>query len=507
MNDIIVGIITKVSGSKITVSVEDPETVKKVEIFDFSVNYLSVGSLLGVKLIDGRILVVSIDEIYENNFEKSIIASITGTYDEVLEKYSFGTTSYPLLGEKVFALKNTMLKNIFASNKEQEETTIGTYIYDRSIPVSYNPNVLFGKHLGVFGNTGSGKTCTVVSIIQNYIRNHTNSDIKFIILDVNGEYRSAFNDDEYEYYEFSSLRFNHSILNNVEYGKLFRASEGTQYPALIECIADLKRSDNPWNMQELEKEINGWIDKKTLKDKYSNPDTYYKNSLSGYLRTMLLRIELITSDAELMNVINSEEGDTLNQIIDSTKKVHILDLQVSLDTLDIVLFLLFKSIYRYKVDNRKKDKNDSAHLNLVLEEAHRYINADMGETKLGNYYIDKLAREGRKYGIGLIFSSQVPSMLSYEIVSQCNSVIMHKITSKRDMEFLKGVLRVSNDSFFPQMSALEKQFAIVCGEAFSSDTIVRINDACPLPKSNDPVIREIQESDRGDKGDDNDIPF
>ena len=57
------------------------------------------------------------------------------------------------------------------------------------------------------------------------------------------------------------------------------------------------------------------------------------------------------------------------------------------------------------------------------------------------------------------------------------------------------------------MSALEKQCAIVCGEAFSSDTIVRINDACPLPKSNDPVIREIRESNQGDKGDDNDIPF
>lgn len=507
MNDIIVGIITKVSGSKITVSVEDPEAVKKVEIFDFSVNYLSVGSLLGVKLIDGRILVVSIDEIYENNFEKSIIASITGTYDEVLEKFSFGTISYPLLGEKVFALKNTMLKNIFASNKEQEETIIGTYIYDRSIPVSYNPNVLFGKHLGVFGNTGSGKTCSVVSIIQNYIRKQPKNDIKFIILDVNGEYKSAFNKDECDYYEFSSLRFNHSILNNIEYGKLFRASEGIQYPALIECISQLRGGGQQWDIKELEKKINTWIDRKTQDDKNGQKDIFHKNNLSSYLRPMLLRIEYIISDSELMKIIDSNEANTLDRIIDSNKKVHILDLQVSLDTLDIVLFILFKEIYQHKVECRKKGKDDSTHFSLVLEEAHRYINSDVGETKLGNYYIDKLAREGRKYGIGLIFSSQVPSMLSYEIVSQCNSVIMHKITSKRDMEFLKGVLRVSNDSFFPQMSALEKQFAIVCGEAFSSDTIVRINDACPLPKSSDPVIREIQKSDRGDKGDDNDIPF
>ena len=43
--------------------------------------------------------------------------------------------------------------------------------------------MIFGKHLGVFGNTRSGKTCTVVSLIQNYIRNNDNKDVKFIILD------------------------------------------------------------------------------------------------------------------------------------------------------------------------------------------------------------------------------------------------------------------------------------------------------------------------------------
>ena len=82
-------------------------------------------------------------------------------------------------------------------------------------------------------------------------------------------------------------------------------------------------------------------------------------------------------------------------------------------------------------------------------------------------------------------------MLSQEIVSQCNSVIMHKITSKRDMDFLRGVLRISNDAFYLQMSALEKQHAIVCGEAFANDTIVRIHDAMPLPRSNDPIIKDV----------------
>ena len=197
-----------------------------------------------------------------------------------------------------------------------------------------------------------------------------------------------------------------------------------------------------------------------------------------------------------MSVINSVDGtQTMDTILNTRKKVVILDLQVSSDSLDIVVYLLFKAIYEHKSHNR-----DTTHLSLVLEEAHRYINTDAEESRLGSYYIDKLSREGRKFGVGLIIASQIPSMLAYEVVSQCNSVIMHKITSKRDMEFLRGVLRVSNDTFYLQMSALEKQHAIVCGEAFPNDSIVKIYDARPLPRSNDPEIEDIFPFEQGTSG-------
>ena len=476
------GKISKITGSKVTIAVQYSDAVNKVSVDNFVLNYISIGTLLGTKLVDGRTLVLTVEEIYEHDFEHYICASISGIYDNVLQKFSFGTNSYPLIGEQVSTLNNDILSMIFSPKKEYGRSIIGTYIYDSSVPVGYNPDVLFGKHLGVYGNTGSGKTCTVVSIIQNYIRENPGKDIKFIILDVNGEYRTAFNESEYEYYEFDELRFNHTILNNPEYGRLFRASEGTQYPALRDSISKLSSNNTKrWDLTHLEDELKNWVDS-------IGTDNFSKNQINGYLRTLYLRIESILDDDALINVINSQEEDTLRKILDSTKKIHIFDLQISIDTLDIVLYLLFKTVYQYKVEQRRKETPDSTHLVLVLEEAHRYINSNLDETKLGNYYIDKLSREGRKFGIGMVISSQVPSMLSYEIVSQCNSVIMHKITSKRDMEFLRGVLRISNDTFYLQMSALEKQHAIVCGEAFPNDSIVKILDACPLPQSNDPVI-------------------
>ena len=486
------GRITKITGSKVTILVQFSDAVNKVSINNFILNYVSIGSLIGTRLVDGRTLVLSIEEIYEHGMEQFISASISGIYDNVLRKFSFGTDAFPLIGESVSTLSNDVLACVFAPKKEHVKATVGTYIYDNTVFVGYNPDVLFGKHLGIYGNTGSGKTCTVVSIIQNYIRNNPWKDIKFIILDVNGEYRTAFEDDEYEYYEFNQIRLNHTILNGPEYQRLFRAADGIQYPALRECIKELACENPLWDMMKLEQTLEKWIDAKTPVNPQKHDKDFFTNtSIQGNLRPMLLRIESITSDYELMGVINNAGENTLERILRSDKKVHILDLQVSIDALDIVLYLLFKTIYQYKVEKRKQNIPNPTHLNLVLEEAHRYINADLTETKLGNYYIDKLSREGRKFGIGLVISSQVPSMLSQEIVSQCNSVIMHKITSKRDMEFLRNVLRISNDAFFLQMSALEKQHAIVCGEAFPNDSIVKIHDAYPLPMSNDPVIDDI----------------
>ncbi len=482
-----IGRITRITGSKVFIRVTEETAINRLGVESFVASHISVGSLVGARLIDSRILIMTIEEIYDNDVGIFISSSISGIYDEVTEKFTFGTNSYPLVGEQVFKLWNKILGHIFAPMEKTNPSTVGTYIYDRNVSVGYNPNVLFGKHLGVFGNTGSGKTCTVVSIIQNYIRNNKGKDIKFIILDVNGEYQRAFDENEAVYFSFDKLRFHHSLLSNPEYGRLFRAAEGVQYPALKDTIMTLKEQNKEWSLLDLSGGIEQWILDNTYSDKFGNKDTFSKNQISGYLRTMCLRIDGILGDETLMSVINNADGaSTLDAILDTDKKVVILDLQVSSDALDIVVYMLFKAFYEYKSKNQ-----DTTHLSLVLEEAHRYINVNAEESRLGNYYIDKLSREGRKFGVGLIIASQIPSMLAYEVVSQCNSVIMHKITSKRDMEFLRGVLRVSNDTFFLQMSALEKQHAIVCGEAFPNDSIVRIHDARPLPKSNDPEIDDL----------------
>ncbi len=479
MQNNILGQIYRINGFKVLVKVSEITLINDVFVQNYNTNFISIACLVGTKLLDGRILILTIEEIYCKNEEIFFESSINGVYDQINENFQFGTDSYPIINEDVFVLNDNILAYILAFNRFNYNTTIGSYIYNKEIPVGYNPNVLFGKHLGIFGNTGSGKTCTVVSLIQNYIRNNKQKNIKFIILDINGEYKNAFYESEAEGFEFSSLRFHHSNLNNLEYGKLFRAAEGIQFPALKSCIELLAKSEN-WNICDLKNLLTEWPQRNGV-------DRFSINQLTGFLRSMMLRIEAILADKDLIQVIdNNDDNDTIEKIKKSNKKVFILDLPVSSDSLDIVLYILFKKLY---IEKRKQNFN--SHVCLLLEEAHRYIEKNQEESKLGNYYIDKLAREGRKFGISLIISSQVPSMLSYEIISQCNSVIMHKITSKQDLEYLKNILRLSSSVFYSQMSALEKQYAIVCGEAFPNDVVVKIHDAYPLPNSNDPVIKDL----------------
>ncbi|OPZ24653.1 MAG: AAA-like domain protein [bacterium ADurb.BinA186] len=487
------GFVSKINGSSITITVQDQSLLAHVIQHEQQTSFLSIGSLVGTRLVDTRIMLLTIEsvELLSGRQEASadrpltIIASITGTFSENTMTFSFGTDAYPMVGSKAFCLSDLVLQSVLGQTHKRS-AKIGTYVYSKNIDVFYDPNVLFGKHLGVFGNTGSGKTCTIVSLIQQYTKFNPNQNIKFLILDVNHEYESAFDKSKMEFIPFSSLRINHCILSFPEHCHLFRAAQGIQVPALRDVINSF--GDGPWTLKDLQSGLTNWIDNQTPNNQYNHPDVYSKNSISGFLRTLELRIDSLQSDSALSSIIDCDpREDTISYLLSSPKQIEILDMQTSPDEMDIVLFLLFKRIYQYKA---LKENAASPHLVLVLEEAHRYLKTGETDETIGFSYIEKIAREGRKFGIGLIISSQVPSLLDYGVVSQCNSIIMHKITNKRDMDFLRGVLRFSSDVFYQQMNSLEKQHALLCGEAFSTDALVRIENANPLPLSQDPMILE-----------------
>ncbi|MFO7934342.1 MAG: ATP-binding protein, partial [Bacteroidales bacterium] len=130
---------------------------------------------------------------------------------------------------------------------------------------------------------------------------------------------------------------------------------------------------------------------------------------------------------------------------------------------------------------------NNCNLLLVLEEAHRYISTQSNDL-INNYYVEKLAREGRKFGINLLVSTQRPSEVSHSVISQCNSLIVHKLTNNKDLEYLKNTIEYDDKNQIDMIPGLKQQQAMLIGEAFSFNSLICIHYAEPIPTSETPII-------------------
>jgi hypothetical protein len=127
---------------------------------------------------------------------------------------------------------------------------------------------------------------------------------------------------------------------------------------------------------------------------------------------------------------------------------------------------------------------------LVCEEAHRYVpNRGEAQYEAAQDAIRRLAKEGRKYGIGLMLVSQRPSEVEATVLSQCNSWIVLRITNDADRSQVQGILPDSLAGLTKVLSGLRRREAIFVGQAaiLPSRILIRdlLKDGKPLPRSQD----------------------
>lgn len=158
-----------------------------------------------------------------------------------------------------------------------------------------------------------------------------------------------------------------------------------------------------------------------------------------YTETLLLRIKTLLSDSKLKNVISSDEDITLEKWINDyicstdTTKSSITVIDLSLMPAELV-FIITSVIARLTLETlqryRKVNNGKTLPITLVMEEAHTFIkkysdSENETASELCTKVFEKIAREGRKFGLGLVLSSQRPSELSSTVLSQCNSFLLH----------------------------------------------------------------------------------
>lgn len=189
---------------------------------------------------------------------------------------------------------------------------------------------------------------------------------------------------------------------------------------------------------------------------------------------------------------------TLQQLLGYTssgQNVSIIDLSgVPFDVLSITVSLISRIIFeygyfykrmRYSKDQNEKINNDIPIL-LVFEEAHKYVpNSELSKFRASKNSIERIAKEGRKYGVTLLLASQRPSEISETIFSQCNNFIAMRLTNPNDQNYVKKLLPDTLGNIIDELPTLRAGEALLLGESVVLPSIVQIEKCDLAPSSND----------------------
>ena len=514
-------------GSYLTISDnEDVKLIAVIENFSMEIKNDSNNQPVRTHLIEALPLGIIIDDKFERGGDNIAIPpkKVTpSTLDEIKKIF-----------EESVEKGNQFIFSKLSSNKEI------------SIPV--DGNKFFNKHIAVVGSTGSGKSHTVTTLLQKAVNSKkgnydglNNSHI--IIFDIHSEYKTAF--PSANYIGIADLVLPYWLLNSEELQELFidtEANDHKQRSILKEAIVYNKKKHNP-NIDKIHydsplffdlKEVLLFIQNRNNEKKDKDNNIPYKikngeifnysvdniNNLFEELVTYTGSSSAGTNNGNLINFIDRLEGkindkrlefllgeasknisfeNTLKNLLgynDNKKSnITIIDLsgvpfEVLSITVSLISRILFDYGYIYKryrhIQNEHETINNDVPLLLVYEEAHKYVpNNDMSKYRSSRQAIERIAKEGRKYGITLLLASQRPSEISETIFSQCNNFIAMRLTNPNDQNYVKKLLPDTLGDLANKMPSLKAGQCLLLGDAVVLPSVVQIERCNPEPSSND----------------------
>lgn len=229
---------------------------------------------------------------------------------------------------------------------------------------------------------------------------------------------------------------------------------------------------------------------------------------TDYIETMLMRVKTLISDAKLKPVICPENGITLDGWLDeyicpSNNKdgsITIIDLSLlPAEITHIITSVMARVTLEVLQRYRRQEKGETLPTILVMEEAHTFIKKYNSDTENENAtamctkVFEKIAREGRKYGLGLVLSSQRPSELSPTVISQCNSFLLHRLSNDKGQELVGKLVPDNLRGLLRELPSLPSRNAILLGWASELPVMVRMNYLKEKyrPKSDDPEYWDV----------------
>lgn len=416
-----------------------------------------------------------------------------------------GVATYPLPQQTIYLTPKAELRYIYGHTKGAV-VRLGEHVGSSGTPCYADMNELLGKHTAVLGSTGAGKSGAVAAIIHSILeRGQANSyetwKPQIIILDPHNEYGSAFpehsklsTDDGTLSLPYWLLNFQETIallIGKTEFVATSQANivKGALMIARQEGAGELKLgagsitvdSPVPYKLARLRALIEA--DKPSQASKQDSHNS------------ILQKLDVLTADARLHFLMEEWQGgnedpfpSVVTQLVGDDRQPRVVDLSgVPNEVAGVSSAVIARTIFNLKVWQTAEERANDPVL-LVCEEAHRYVpNRGEAQYEAAQEAIRRIAKEGRKYGVGLLLVSQRPSEVEATVLSQCNSWIVLRVTNDADREHVRAILPDSMSGLTKMLSGLRRQEAIFVGQAAMLPSRIMIRDLEPdqLPKSND----------------------
>lgn len=437
-----------------------------------------------------------------------------------------GVTTFPLPQQKVYLTPRSDLGFIYGEGAGPV-ILLGEHVGSGGTPCYAEMNELLGKHTAILGSTGAGKSGTVAAILHAILdrgrdAEHQNWHPQIVVLDPHNEYGAAFPDHVRLCTDENSLVLPYWLLNMEETVSLFvgkteeaatsqtniiknalltarQKSAGDIGLSPQEIIVDSPVPyllGNPSGLDDFGKR-DGVLDENGFVGAVNQqrPNNQNRKDHEGFNK-VLRKVDSLCRDSRLRFMMKDWDGvddplpEIVKQFLGDSAPIRIVDLSgVPNEVAGAASSAIARTLFSIKLWQTREERERNPVL-LVCEEAHRYV-PNRGEAQYGAAQdaIRRLAKEGRKYGIGLMLVSQRPSEVEATVLSQCNSWIVMRITNDTDRSHVQGILPDSLAGLTKVLSGLRRREAIFVGQAavLPSRILIRdlVKDGKPLPRSQD----------------------